>query len=415
VTYRKTVTGLLLPVLVICLMAAACNPAHEPATITVEEVPFDGEAAGMPWLVSLRSGGVAMSWTRTENGTPRLEYARYEDGSWSVPEVIAEQQEGEEWFVNWADFPSLVELEDGRLSAHYLVSSGENIFAYDVHIRQTDEEGGWQQPMVPHTDGTQTEHGFVSLLPVQDDEVMAIWLDGRNTSGGHYGHGGGPMTLRSAVLGTDGLSREFELDSAVCDCCQTSAVRLPGGGALAVYRDRTPDEIRDISFVRFRNGTWEEPRVLHHDGWEIFGCPVNGPAIDAIGENVAVAWFTQPGDAARVKVVFSGDSGDNWSAPVIADTGYPLGRVDILMLDEQRALLSWISQESRDANIMVRIINRDGSAEPPVSVTSDPNLAGRAAGFPRMAKYRDDDVLIAWTSVEGDLRNVQVRKLKVTR
>jgi hypothetical protein len=415
VKYKNIVTGLLLPVLVVTMMIPACSTEHKPATITVEEVPFDGEAAGMPWLVSLRNGGVAMSWTRTENGIPRLEYARYAEGSWSAPDVIAEQQEGEEWFVNWADFPSLVELEDERLAAHYLVSSGENIFAYDVHITSSDPDGNRMPSVVPHTDGTQTEHGFVSLLPWQNDEVMAIWLDGRNTSGGHYGHGGGPMTLRSAVIGTDGLSHEYELDAAVCDCCQTSAVRLPGGGALVVYRDRTPDEIRDISFVRFRDGTWEEPRVLHHDGWEIFGCPVNGPAIDAIGENVAVAWFTQPGDTARVSVAFSGNGGDTWSAPVQADTGYPLGRVDILMLDDQRALLSWISQESRDAHIMVRIINRDGTAEPPVTVTSDPDLAGRAAGFPRMAAYSYDEVLIAWTSVEGDRRNVRVSKIKVSR
>ena len=412
--YHKTVTDLLLPVLILTMMITACNPGHEPVTITVEEVPFDGEAAGMPWLESLHSGGVVMSWTRTENGIPRLEYARYAEGSWSAPDVIAEQQEGEEWFVNWADFPSVIELEDGRLAAHYLVSSGENIFAYDVHIRQTDEEGGWQQPMVPHTDGTQTEHGFVSLIPWQESGVMAVWLDGRNTSGGHYGHGGGPMTLRSAVIGPEGLSHEFELDSAVCDCCQTSAVRLPDGGALAVYRDRTPDEIRDISVVRFRNGTWEEPRVLHHDGWEIFGCPVNGPAIDAIGENVAVAWFTQPDDTARVSVAFSGDGGDNWSSPVQTDTGYPLGRVDILMLDDQKALLSWISQDERDARILVRVVHRSGELGPPVVISSDEGLSTRASGFPRMAKYGNSGVIIAWTAVGGERRSVQVRMITIT-
>ncbi|MCA1802037.1 MAG: glycoside hydrolase [Rhodothermaceae bacterium] len=411
---RNSVTSLLLPVMVITMMIQACNTENIPETMTVKEVSFDGDAAGMPWLVSLGNGGVAMSWTRTENGIPRLEYSRYEDGSWSAPDVIAEQQEREEWFVNWADFPSVVELDDGRMAANYLVSSGENIFAYDVHITSTGPDGNWMPSVVPHTDGTQTEHGFVSLLPWQNDEVMAVWLDGRNTSGGHYGHGGGPMTLRSAVIGPEGLSHEFELDSAVCDCCQTSAVRLPGDGALVVYRDRTPDEIRDISFVRFRDGTWEEPRVLHHDGWEIFGCPVNGPAIDAIGETVAVAWFTQPGDTARVKVAFSGDGGDNWSSPVQTDTGQPLGRVDILMLDDQRALLSWISQDERDARIMVRVVHRSGELGPPVVISSDDGLSTRASGFPRMAKYGSSGVIIAWTAVDGERRSVKVRMITIT-
>ncbi|TVQ12559.1 MAG: exo-alpha-sialidase [Balneolaceae bacterium] len=408
---RIPAIGLLLPVMVIAVMAAACTPDKKPATITVEEVAFDGDEAGMPWLTSLRSGGVAMSWTRTEAGIPRLEYASYQGGNWSAPGVIATQQEGEEWFVNWADFPSIAELGDGGLSTHYLVSSGENIFAYDVHITRSDAEGNWMQSVTPHTDGTQTEHGFVSLLPWQDHSVMAVWLDGRNTSGGHYGHGGGPMTLRSAVIGPDGLTHEFELDPAVCDCCQTSAVRLPGGGALAAYRDRTPDEIRDISVVRFRDGAWEEPRVLHRDGWEIYGCPVNGPALDAIGETVAAAWFTQAGDTARVKVAFSGDGGDSWSPPVIADSGHSLGRVDIVLLDGNRALLSWIDHEKRDARILVRIVHRNGELEPPVAVSSDEGLSSRAAGFPRMAKYGNDRVMIAWTAVDGGRRSVEVRKI----
>ena len=34
--------------------------------------------------------------------------------------------------------------------------------------------------MVPHLDNTQTEHGFVSPLPLSNGMLGAIWLDGRN-------------------------------------------------------------------------------------------------------------------------------------------------------------------------------------------------------------------------------------------
>jgi hypothetical protein len=378
------------------------------------EPGFNVDDTGMPWLSPLRSGGVLTSWIRTVDDIPRLEYSRFEEEIWSKPYLVAEQQPDQEWFVNWADFPSVIELGDGSLASHYLVSSGENIYAYDVHIARSGPEGNWLPSLVPHRDETLTEHGFVSLLPFGTQGVMAVWLDGRNTAGGHFGSGGGPMTLRSAVLGPDGLSREFELDPSVCECCQTTAVLLPDG-ALAAYRNRTEKEIRDISVVRFRNGTWEEPRVLYQDGWEIFGCPVNGPAMSAIDETVAAAWFTAAEDSARVRVAFSGDGGDSWSDPVTADKGFPLGRVDILLIDEQTALLSWIGQEKSDAQIHVRLIDRNGTTGPVVIVSTGPDLAGRASGFPRMAKYGENEVLIAWTSITGNLRQIQVRKLQISR
>jgi hypothetical protein len=57
-------------------------------------------------------------------------------------------------------------LEDGTLAAHWLVRSGGETFAYDVHIALSrDGVVNWSGPFRPHGDGTETEHGFVSLVP----------------------------------------------------------------------------------------------------------------------------------------------------------------------------------------------------------------------------------------------------------
>ena len=71
----------------------------------------------------------------------------------------------------------------------------------------------------------------------------------------------GPITARH--LHTIGVMSEAELR------------RL---GPVAVYRDRSPEEIRDISVVRLVDGVWTEPAPVHADNWMIEGCPVNGPA-----------------------------------------------------------------------------------------------------------------------------------------
>lgn len=377
----------------------------------IEPVTFDGADAGMPWLAPLADGGVVMSWTRLAEDGPRLEYARHTGDGWSASNEVARQHEGQEWFVNWADFPSIIELDDGRLAAHYLVSSGPGVFAYDVHVVSQDANGRWPASTVPHRDGTPTEHGFVSMLPWGGDALKAVWLDGRHTHTGDTPGHGGPMTLRSAVLGEQGLSDEHEIDASVCDCCQTSAVRLPGGRALVAYRDRSEEEVRDIAVARFGDGGWSAPKTVHHDGWQIHGCPVNGPAMAAHGEHIALAWFTLVEDEPRVQLAFSEDGGDTWSSPVRVHDARAVGRVDMVMLDPARALVSWIERVDGTARIRVRVAGISGALGDAVTVDADAALAGRATGFPRMARTGDGDVLIAWTAADEGRRSVEVRRV----
>src|SRR5688572_5921502 len=119
---------------------------------------------------------------------------------------------GKNWFVNWADFPSLAVLENGDWVTHYLEKSAGSTYAYEVRIvRSSDRGSSWSKPITPHTDGTATQHGFVSLAPLNGDRVLAAWLDGRRGAGAH--HEDGPMTLRSAILDRRGARHEErELD-----------------------------------------------------------------------------------------------------------------------------------------------------------------------------------------------------------
>src|SRR5918995_1514637 len=129
------------------------------------------------------------------------------------------------------------------------------------------------------------------------------------------------MSLVHTTLDSDGrLGPETVLDGRVCDCCQTDAAQAQGA-TVVVYRDRSEKEVRDMSIVRFVEGRWLPPRPLASDGWEINGCPVNGPAIAAVGADVAVAWFAAPADKPRVMVAFSTDSGATFGSPIRADEG----------------------------------------------------------------------------------------------
>jgi hypothetical protein len=372
-----------------------------------------GPTSGQSNLAADGRGRVYLSWIeRPEKGRVALRFAVREGAGWSAPRTIAE---GGDFVVNWADFPSLAALTDGSLAAHWLVrnaSAGAAPYAYDVHIaRSFDGGASWTRALVPHRDNTPTEHGFVSMFPAPRGRLAAVWLDGRETktnkesgginhSSGEHGHG--QMTLRYATVGRDGhvlkVVDEAVLDGRVCECCQTSAA-VTAAGPVVVYRDRTEGELRDISIVRLAGGRWSAPMVVHADRWKIDGCPVNGPAVDAAGRRVAVAWFTM-GDAGkpRVRLAFSRDAGASFSPPVEVDDGDPVGRTAVLLLADGSALVCWIERTKGGAEVRARRVRGDGRRDP--SITIAPSGAARSSGFPRMARA-GRRVIFSWTSPEG--------------
>jgi hypothetical protein len=289
-------------------------------------------------------------------------------------------------------------LPDGTLAAHWLVRTGGNTYAYAVNIARSFDGGeSWSQPVVPHRDDTPTEHGFVSLFALQDKSLAAVWLDGRETLPAERGHehAGGAMTLRYANFGRDGTVDDgIRLDAHVCDCCQTSAAMTDEGPVVA-YRDRSEREVRDISVVRLVDGRWSEPRTVFDDGWEINGCPVNGPSIAASGRQVAVAWFTAAHDVPRVKLAFSDDAGRSFGEPVVVDDGLPIGRVETLLLDDGSALVCWMESTADGGAIRLRRIRRDGEADEAITIA--PSGTARSNGFPQLARA-GDRLFIAWTA-----------------
>lgn len=386
--------------LVLTLAAAAAFAGGAPPQAAIPASPAPAGSFA-PQLARASDGSVLLSWLETlPSKQHRFRMARLHRGAWGTPITIAE---GAQFFANWADVPSVSE-QGGLLFAHWLEKSGAGTYAYHVKMRVSRDHGAtWGPPSIAHTDRSPTEHGFATFFTGPGGKPGVAWLDGRETAGGHDGHGKGAMTLRAAAAGAAGTAGETLLDGRVCDCCPTASIST-GDAALVAYRDRSPEEVRDISVVRFVNGAWSKP-VTMKDGWQIGGCPVNGPALAAQGRRVALAWFTGAGNKPLVKVAHSNDSGKTWSAPVALSSGVPLGRVSAAITSDGSTHVSWVDHNDGNGRLLVRHVSKTGAVSEPETLTA--MKTDRSSGYPRL--LADGDGLIyAWTDIAAD-RTTRVR------
>ena len=260
------------------LLIILCSGCTKSIPIAKIENPTKVNSS-LPRLYTDNIGTVFMSWVEKDGKNTKLFYSKYMNDSWSDIELI---EESEDWFVNWADFPSIIAYNQKPMATHWLHKVPGNTYSYNIEVSTFNNN--FQKPFVLHKDGTNTEHGFVSMTPLSDSTFFATWLDGRNTAGGNSEHINlsTAMTLRGAELNINGeFISEIELDNSVCDCCNT-AVAKTKNGLIAVYRNRTENEVRDIYVKKEKNGVWLDAKPIHEDNWEIAACPVNGPQLQLI-------------------------------------------------------------------------------------------------------------------------------------
>lgn len=387
--------------------SAGCGKHEATRTAALTPTPMASPAppgAAEPFLAA-GGGRVHLSWLARNGEQVTFAYATHAQGAWSEPHTITA---GPGMFANWADFPSFVPLTDGTFAAHWLEKHGAAKYAYDVAVTRSLDGVNWSAPSHPHRDGAAAEHGFVSIVPEMLGGGTCIWLDGREYEGKEEGAPGVQMQLRAATFLPNGeWSEESVLDPRVCDCCQTAAVRT-ARGVLVAYRDRSDQEIRDISLLRRDGDTWSAPYALGSEGWEIQGCPVNGPALSAVGDRVAAAWFTMARDTAQVRVAFSDDGGANFSRPVRVDEGGTSGRVDVLVLPNGDALVLWLAANAQGkTEIRARCVRADLQLDPSFVVAE--TSAERASGFPHVV-HSDGALYFAWTET-GDPSTVRLARL----
>ena len=341
-----------------------------------------------------------MSWIQNKDSIASLKYSKFNGINWTAPtEIIS----GSDWFVNWADFPAIAD-NNGSILTNILKKSAEGTYTYDIHLQlYSKQKNTWKNNILLNQDGIKSEHGFVSMLPYNNDSFFVTWLDGRTLVG--VPKENEQMTLRAAFIDAEGeISNDILLDDKTCECCNTAAT-MTSNGPIVAYRDRSDTEIRDISIVRFVNGNWTAPKNVYQDHWEIPGCPVNGPAIDSFNDAVALAWFTAENDNPRIQVSFSENQGETFGLQYRVDNGNAIGRVDIVMINQNNAVVSWMEPDGIDTLIQILKVSSNGEKNMPITITK--TRSERSSGFPQL-EVVGDKLYLAWTSLEDKKPTIKI-------
>jgi len=400
---------------VVCLIFLHDAPHAASLTLTPLELKLAGSTA-QPNVVATKTGFV-LSWQqKNASGCTTLYTATLDTrGILGAAKPVAS---GCNWFVNWIDFPSVSIAKNGDWVSYWLQKSKADPYAYDIHATRSSNAGqSWQASVIPHTDATPTEHGFVSMVPLSGDRMLMIWLDGRNTlidnahadhDHGDHEHGAeAPMSLRSAEIDRAGvLHHAQEIDARVCSCCSTD-LATDGTGAIALFRDRSDAEIRDIASARYQGGRWQATQSVNADGWKIAGCPTNGPALAVIGKRAAAIWPTLIAGQLEVRAKYLASA----APPVVLEKGASvLGRPDAAAFGAG-VLVSWLGQSANGISALkLRLL--DARLEKLSEVNVVELTGGRNVGVPKLAVYQDQAVLV-WTEAQSAGVN-HVRGVRVT-
>ncbi len=385
-------------ILIVCAIVS-CNQSESRVSDRVD-IPVS-KGARLPRLSALPQQGVLMSWVEPKGEGHALKFGVLHDGRWIKQGEVAQ---GANWFVNWADFPSVVAIDDQFWMAHWLVKQkGGKTYDYDVALSISNDAGlTWREIGHPHRDGTAAEHGFAAIFPVEGDAGI-IWLDGRDyvkkADLAKHPEKSGNFNLRYTRIHRDGsMEAEQVIDNNTCTCCWPSVAVTPLG-AIAAWRGRTNAEIRDNNISLLQDGKWTAPAPLGAEGWNIEGCPVNGPAVAARGLQVVAAWFSAEGDRPRVRAAFSKDGGKSFSQPIQIDEASPIGRIGLVWRDDNTAVISWMTvadSVTRKSSLVLRTVDVDGSLGPIKRISEV--SAGRDTGIPQMIA-NDAGIMFAWTDM----------------
>lgn len=225
------------------------------------------------------------------------------------PEIlVAASRDGGATFgapVRVAALPSVLV---GKRRGPRIVAYGDRVtvtaIAGDLYAFNSKDGGKtWAGPALVNDTRTSAREGLDNLAVAPDGRLFAVWLDDR----------AGPKQLYGAESADGGATWGANQliyrrpEGTICECCHPS-VQFNAAGELAVMWRNSIEGNRDLWFAKRAgpDGGFTSHTKLGNESWALKGCPMDGGALFAVGENFGTVWqragevfFARPGAAER--------------------------------------------------------------------------------------------------------------------
>jgi len=287
-------------------MMACARPADVvPTSLTIDVA---GRASASP---SLAADGerVVLAWAASSDveGTDVFASMSHDGGATFGPPVRVNATPGQA-SINTESPPRVALVRGAGGASQVVVVWGARGDTGTILLSSTSADDGrtfGPSALVPGSDGA-GNRGWESVAVGQDGGVRVVWLDHRDGArpAGEPMHQHGADTSADPVAraqrsqlfvgDVDGAVAAHGVARGVCYCCKTAALVDRMGTMHVAWRHVYDGSERDIAFASSRDGGRSfSPSVrVSDDGWQLDGCPENGPSLAAVGDRVHVVWPT---------------------------------------------------------------------------------------------------------------------------
>jgi hypothetical protein len=283
--------------------------------------------------------------------------------------------------------------------------------------------------VVPGTESP-GNRGWQSVTVTSGGPIWALWLDHRDAAGQSNGaahqHGSGSSSTPGDPVARANLSQLFfgpldrsvparSLVRGVCYCCRTAAV-TDGDTIYAAWRHVYAGSRRDIAFAasRDRGRTFSDPARVSNDGWQIDGCPENGPALAVdVRHGVHVVWPTlvqmKGRETLKLFHALTNDGrtfSERQELPTSGDAYHP----QMAAAPDGSVVIVW--DELTGGRRQVRTLKRTAFPSPLGTFTQAMTFGEGSASamYPTVATVQGASV-IAWTNRARDRSTIEVRRI----
>jgi hypothetical protein len=294
--------------------------------------------------------------------------------------------------------PKMVVDRHNRIAIAFSIFRDKNFNGEVLYTRSVDGGRSFSNPE-PITSNMESQR-FEQLALDTDGSVFVAWLDKRNRAQArapNHIYKGAALFFAWSKDGGGTYSEARMVKDNTCECCRISVAFASSGRPAVLFRNIFPGSVRDHAIVTFRDS--DKPGDIHRvsqDNWKTEACPHQGPSLAispkgtyhavwftggetrkglfyarsanggqmfsepmALGRSDrsasrpyvlasasggAIVWKEFDGEKTVVKLIRSGDDGENWSQPRgIAET-VDTSDQPLLIGNGREVFLSWMTK-----------------------------------------------------------------------